>query len=250
MENVFPQAKDFIANIEQFDQEPSTHSVIPPWSPWHDSVPVKDKDGAWQRIPDEYSKGKEKLFDWDMSLTNNNSLWPRPIIELDEQRTILEPTINMIHEPYSKALDIWSEKTGNNKLDHVSKNYFLRKYNVGGKIGPHVDKNASNPANTMDWSVLFYLSDDYIGGEISFPGLNITIKPSAGSALFFPCNVVHVAKPVKGGDKYYIFMVIHSEFGYSSGLGENYHEMNRLILKHKGIVDHPILNVSYPSLDK
>jgi len=246
IENAFPQAKDFIDNVEKFDQDPNTHSVLPPWKNWHDSIPAKDENGFWIVVLDKFAKGKEKLFDWDRSLTNNNKVWPRPEIALDEQHTLVEPTINMIHEPYLKMLDIWYEKTGNKKLEYVSKNYFLRKYNVGGKIGPHIDKNVDNPANTMDWSVLFYLSDDYTGGEIVFPDLDITLKPSAGSALFFPCNTVHIAEPVTGGNKYYIFMVIHSEMGYSSALNEEYHEMNKLILKYNNMLDHPLLANKWP----
>lgn len=246
IENAFPQAKDFIDNVEKFDQDPNTYSVIPQWKDWHDSIPVQDEHGFWRLILDDFSKGKEKLFDWDRSLTNNNQMWPRPNIELDQIHALIEPTINMLHEPYVKILDFWSEKTGNPKLEYISKNYFLRKYNVGGNIGPHVDKNVNNPANTMDWSVLFYLSGDYTGGEIVFPDLDITLKPAAGSALIFPCNKVHVAEPVTGGDKYYIFMVIHSELGYSSALNEEYHEMNRLILKHKNMLDHPLLTNRWP----
>jgi hypothetical protein len=247
IENAFSQAKEFIDNIEKFDNDPLTHSVIPKWSEWRDGRPINPKNNGlhWDFELDSFSKGKQKLFDWDRTASDQNRFWPRPEYVFDDKaHKMVESTINMIHNPYKEILKIWSEKTGNDYLEYVSKNYFLRKYHVGGDIGPHIDKNEKNPLNTMDWSVLLYLNDDYLGGEIEFPDLDVKIKPTAGSALIFPCTAVHIAKKVEMGEKYYIFMVIHSEFGYSNALTEPYHRMNELILKHKGIVDHKILNLS------
>jgi hypothetical protein len=246
IEGAFPQSQEFIENIEKFNEDPLTHSVISPWVDWKDgrpTNPTKNK-AHWDNKLDSFSKGKQKLFDWDRTASNRNTVWPRPkYVFDDEAHKIVESTIDMIDKPYHEILKFWSEKTGNAPLDHVSKNYFLRKYHVGGDIGPHIDKNAENPLNTMDWSALFYLNDNYDGGEISFPDLDITIKPTAGSALVFPCTAMHLAKEVTKGEKYYIFMVIHSEFGHSNALTEEYHEMNELILKHKGITDHILLTL-------
>jgi hypothetical protein len=246
IENAFPQAQEFIENIEKYNDDPRTYPVIPAWVDWNDGRPVNpsNKKSHWDNKLDPFSKGKQKLFDWDRTASNNNMVWPRPnYVFDDEAHALVEDTINMIDKPYHEILKFWSEKTGNQPLDHVSKNYFLRKYHVGGEIGPHIDKNADNPLNTMDWSVLFYLNDDYLGGEIEFPDLDISIKPTAGSAIVFPCTAMHVAKRVEKGEKYYIFMVIHSEFGHSNALTEPYHEMNELILKHKGLTDHVLLNL-------
>ena len=249
IENVFPKAQDFIDSIEAIDSNPESHSVIPAWQDWYDSTPVQhegEDNTKWDRVLDNYTKGKQKLFDWDRSISNYNTVWPKPnYVFDDEAHRLAKPIIDLINEPYLEILDIWSKKNYNNKkLDYVSKNYFLRKYHVGGAIGSHIDKNINNPLNTMDWSVLFYLNDKYKGGEIIFPELDIKIKPSAGSAIFFPCTAVHIAEPVTSGEKYYIFMVIHSEFGYSSGLGEEYHTLNELILEYNGVKDHPLLEIA------
>lgn len=246
IEDAFPQAQEFIENIEKFDKDPLTHSVIPAWVDWKDGRPTNPTEDKshWDNKVDNFSKGKQKLFDWDRTISNNNQVWPRPeYVFEDDAHKMVESTIDMIDKPYKEILKFWSEKTGNDPLEHVSKNYFLRKYHVGGEIGPHIDKNAENPQNTMDWSVLFYLNDNYVGGEIDFPDLGVSIKPTAGSAIVFPCTAMHLAKRVEQGEKYYIFMVIHSEFGHSNALTEPYHDMNELILKHKGITDHILLNL-------
>jgi hypothetical protein len=248
IEDAFPHAQEFIDNIEKYENDERTHSVIPPWQDWRDSRPIKVGDSPihWEIKLDDFTKGKQKLFDWDRTASDLNEVWPRPIYTFeDEAHNLVEKTIDLLDKPYREILQIWAEKTGNEPLEHVSRNYFLRKYHVDGSIGPHIDKNKDNPRNTMDWSVLFYLNDEYAGGEISFPELDLRIKPSKGSAIIFPCTTVHVAEPVKSGEKYYIFMVIHSEFGYSTALSEEYQNLNEVILKHKGLLDHPLLQLPH-----
>lgn len=45
---------------------------------------------------------------------------------------------------------------------------------------------------------VFYLNDDYEGGEIHFPELNLKVKPKAGSVIMFPPHLLHEAFDVKG----------------------------------------------------
>jgi hypothetical protein len=234
IENAFPDAKKFIDNIEKFDDIAEVHSVIPKWQDWHDGEPYQNENGEWLISYHDYSTGKQKPFDW-----NRSSEWPVEDVEQTMAHSLVRSTIDLIHNPYLEVLDIWYDKTGNKKLDHVSKNYLLRKYNVGGEIGPHIDKNIELPRNTMDWSVLFYLNDEYEGGKITFLNKNISFKPSAGSALIFPCVEPHQAEMVVSGTKYYIFMTIHSEFGHTVSIGENYARYNVKIIENRGDFDHP-----------
>lgn len=53
-------------------------------------------------------------------------------------------------------------------------------------------------------SCVLYLNDDYAGGELWFPKLNVTWKPEYGDAVFFPSTYVyaHASLPVTAGTKY------------------------------------------------
>ena len=48
-----------------------------------------------------------------------------------------------------------------------------------------------HPTGFRDYSAIFYLNDDYEGGEINFPNFDLTIKPEKGSAVFFPAGFEH-----------------------------------------------------------
>lgn len=77
---------------------------------------------------------------------------------------------------------------------------------------PHADKelhsgpDAGKPNDFpyYDIASLFYINDDYVGGELYFPNQGIQFKPKRGSAYFFPgdMNYVHGVSEVISGDRY------------------------------------------------
>jgi len=75
----------------------------------------------------------------------------------------------------------------------------------GDSQGLHADKElldgGDNHYPENDVASLFYLNDNYTGGEIYFPIQNVKLKMKAGSAVFFP------------GDKFYQHGVTAVESG-------------------------------------
>ena len=51
---------------------------------------------------------------------------------------------------------------------------------------------------------LFYLNDDYEGGELYFPLQDVKFKPKKGAAYFFPGdkNYIHGVTEIKSGIRY------------------------------------------------
>jgi hypothetical protein len=76
----------------------------------------------------------------------------------------------------------------------------ILKYGPGSYLPEHQDQGVSSRVI----SSIAYLNDDYEGGEITFPYLDLSIKPSAGSVLFFPSNFVygHSVKEIINGYRY------------------------------------------------
>jgi predicted 2-oxoglutarate/Fe(II)-dependent dioxygenase YbiX len=77
---------------------------------------------------------------------------------------------------------------------------------------PHADKelhtgpDAGTPNDFpyYDLAGLFYINDDYEGGELYFPNQGIQFKPKAGAAYFFPGdkNYIHGVTQIKSGIRY------------------------------------------------
>jgi len=81
--------------------------------------------------------------------------------------------------------------------------YSVLRYRSGQEYKAHADGSTDIGRSI---SAVFYLNDDYEGGEIEFVNFNIKIKPKAGSLILFPSNYpyAHIAHPVTGGTKYAI----------------------------------------------
>ncbi len=84
-------------------------------------------------------------------------------------------------------------------------------YPPGGHYKGHNDGETFN-YETRQWerlmdrdvSFLFYLNDQYGGGELEFPELGLTIKPKKGMMIAFPSykEFAHKVHPVTWGHRY------------------------------------------------
>lgn len=51
-------------------------------------------------------------------------------------------------------------------------------------------------------TIICYLNDDYVGGEITFPQFDLTIKPKAGDLIMFPSRYRHGVLQMHSGNRY------------------------------------------------
>src|SRR4051812_18328511 len=90
----------------------------------------------------------------------------------------------------------------------------LLHYGVGGHYIPHVDAETLfkdeiglemwEKTLDRDLSIVYFLNDDFDGGELYFPVLDLLIKPQSGTLVCFPSDhhFVHGVKPVTLGHRY------------------------------------------------
>ena len=76
----------------------------------------------------------------------------------------------------------------------------LLKYSGGGEYHAHYDHS---PINSRIVSLVAFLEEPEVGGELEFPFFGIKIKPEAGDVVLFPSNFpyTHIAHPVTAGTK-------------------------------------------------
>jgi hypothetical protein len=80
--------------------------------------------------------------------------------------------------------------------------YFVLKYEKGTEYKQHFDCGGDHKNRVL--SMIAFLNDDYEDGELEFPTLGITYKPSAGDVVFFPScySFPHIVHPVRDGVRY------------------------------------------------
>jgi len=121
-----------------------------------------------------------------------------------------DPQISIILENLFQRLKIEIEKFFNVVIEPTGK--AIVKWLPGQFQHPHADKelhdgpDAGKPNDFPHYDIasLFYLNDDYVGGELYFPLQDIQIKPKRGAAYFFPGdkNYIHGVTKVEEGIRY------------------------------------------------
>ena len=161
--------------IDDLDASSSDASPITKWNDWGSSSNNENN---------RYVFGQQKRFDLD---------------KCKDSPAHLE-IYNALSTPILEASNHYAEK---HSLDigqiaplSLSR-YFTDKF-----MGPHTDSHESDDRPTI--SVVFYLNDNYEGGELHFREQGVTIKPSSGDIVIFPSKVpfFHESKPVTYGTKY------------------------------------------------
>jgi hypothetical protein len=112
----------------------------------------------------------------------------------------LQTTLNnMFFESFDKIEKDYQGSYGIYTTWHDS--YGILKYGIGQKFTNHID---DHPDYHRRMSTVYYLNDNYSGGEINFPRFNITYKPKANQMIVFPSTYVynHSVSEVTEGTRY------------------------------------------------
>lgn len=90
------------------------------------------------------------------------------------------------------------------------KNILVRKYTEGSFMLPHNDGGVVfEPAFTA----LLWFNEDFDGGELEFPDLNLIIKPETASVLVFPSALQHGVKTLILGERFVTSAYIYESPG-------------------------------------
>jgi Rps23 Pro-64 3,4-dihydroxylase Tpa1-like proline 4-hydroxylase len=84
----------------------------------------------------------------------------------------------------------------------INSRYVVSKYVMGCHIKPHTDTDFYNTSRVF--TGIYYLNENYEGGEIFFPKFSIAIRPQRGSLLLFFSEYLHGVRPITSGERYSI----------------------------------------------
>lgn len=155
----------------------------------------------WDVTESHYNENGTIIYDhrvWENRVATLNTLMKadesivlmlRKII--DRLKPIIEEFYNVEAIPTNPAIVRWPK--GTYQFPHADKELHE---------GP--DAGTENDFPWYDLGTIFYLNDDYEGGELHFPKQQISFKPKARAAYFFPgdLNYIHGVNIVQEGCRY------------------------------------------------
>lgn len=106
---------------------------------------------------------------------------------------------NIFYDSILKLEHDYMSYFGVSFLEHDS--YQILKYGKGQKFTNHIDDHSQYHRRV---SSVYYINDDYEGGEINFPRFGISYKPKANQMIVFPSTYVynHSVSEVVSGTRY------------------------------------------------
>ena len=155
----------------------------------------------------------------------NQNAWPNDFYERGEQRRENEPP-RPNHELVEKYTELALSKLLYAFAQEVQFLYpaALRKYPEGASLGVHCDGVSLNesgdsidymrdydptsmhPTTITEGAMVLYINDDYDGGELFFPDIDLEIKPKSGQLIAWPSGPLfeHGVKKISNGDRYVV----------------------------------------------
>jgi predicted 2-oxoglutarate/Fe(II)-dependent dioxygenase YbiX len=115
-------------------------------------------------------------------------------------RNIQIPSTHFLYKDVNLSQEVFEIYAKEYSLDlntfNVLQNIELRDWSHNVAMDAHTDFTGNGiPSYTLS----YYLTDNYEGGNIEFPDYDISFKPSAGSVVIFPSNVRHQVSMVFNG---------------------------------------------------
>ena len=207
-----------------------------------------------ERLEAAIGDSTHELFKWSDAMVGYNVKMPdyRDCVDLKMSPShwqYLTPEFEEVKKCYEdvevnlkKCLTHY-ESLYNFKMDYMEAINFIR-YNPGQHFAVHADHGFSY---TCTLSSVMYLNDDYEGGELWFPYLNINFKPQAGDIILFPSTYIyaHSSLKVKSGVKYSaVTMFDYNDNNHKHGIG--YGGDGSKITENVGISKADNVPLTYP----
>ncbi len=78
----------------------------------------------------------------------------------------------------------------------------IRRIGAGESMPLHKDDGDKYTKNRIIFGTVIYLNENFSGGELNYPDLDISIKPKEGSIMIHDSQISHQVLSVMSGDRY------------------------------------------------
>ena len=150
----------------------------------------------WNWKPSTYSNDSGELKESDERVFMDEC-W---CVDTNKPYQLLKKSVIEVMNLYAKEQNYFS------CIHHTD--FRLNRYGIDGFMSEHCDNIHHSHGQIYGYpqaTVLFFLNDDYDGGDFYVAGINYK-KPKVGSALIFPSNFMfpHEVKKITNGERWSI----------------------------------------------
>lgn len=136
---------------------------------------------------------KDNSFLYETECREDNEFWDKRTLPCFSDKISID--IKALSWKYLKKAEHEIEKEADYSYIFCDNLNFVKWWD-GYEQQPHADGEEENgnehPFSWRKFGCVYYLNDDYEGGEIWFPNFDISIKPKPNTMIFFPGNITHL----------------------------------------------------------
>jgi hypothetical protein len=171
------------------------------------------------------NKIHEDVYAVEDFLTEDELSAVKEIIKNTPEESWLDEQAKIIHSIpdfwFGKQLHFMEEETIFDSINEKMKNllesysYYpsklnLSRYKMGDFIQPHRDQWLPDLDYYIGYGFCLYYNDDYEGGELKYPELNLALKPKANTLYIHGGHILHGSIPVLNDKiRYFSTVFIH-----------------------------------------
>jgi len=172
---------------------------------------ISKEDNIVNKLESSLSNSNDPFFSWKEALVGEGQKMPdyrdcvdfkinkKYVPNFPPQYSSLSEAVDLVESRLNSHLRMYQQKYNINMTYMEAINFV--KYGPKQHFAVHADHGFSYICTV---SSILYLNDDYEGGELWFPYLDIKWKPKMGDMVFFPSTYIyaHASMPVTSGTKY------------------------------------------------
>lgn len=99
-----------------------------------------------------------------------------------------------------------------NNADSLTKITNIRRLKETESMSLHTDGGYPDSIKKIIFGIVIYLNEDFTGGQISYPDLNLKIQPQKASLVIHDAQIRHEVLPVISGSRYSLTSFVFGDY--------------------------------------
>lgn len=170
-----------------------------------------NKEESQKLINIAKNAGEEEWANYNYTEKGPNDEWDDRILMLEKCNDFDSSVKELTDDIFNRIKQSVGDVLKKDIYEYIGFNTIYRSI-IGQEMKTHSD---SGLGPSFKYGVVLYLNDDYTGGEIYYPNVDVEVKPEACSMILHPAHEAyrHGVKKVSAGTRYSMTSFLRLKFG-------------------------------------
>jgi hypothetical protein len=151
-----------------------------------------------EHLIEAYSKSSNKYFIFDEDNLKGENFWRDKNTSVYDIDGLDEGLVARLENAVKEAFKLYlSETKAEKPMYDMTSFATIHKWVEGASMGVHCDSSDGN--DQIKYGFVYYLNEDYVGGQIYYPEYDLELQPTKGLLVLHPGDIEHGVNEVISG---------------------------------------------------